>query len=163
MPSVTSFDSDDSLLSVLRTPTQRPARRNNRRKKLVSIAETPSPDSPLRRSTRDSYVPFKFDPNDQAYRYEVFLGETFPTAAWELLCRRTFAIYSDHRHTCCNFSTHVFTGKGSCAMSIKWWKLTGITIQVVQIRQSLRCPETTTCMCQPLNVSWTTITVIEKD
>ncbi|CAG9531725.1 unnamed protein product [Cercopithifilaria johnstoni] len=67
MPSVTTFDSDDSLLSVLRTPTPRSVRRNVSRKKLIRIPESPGCSTP-RNLSRDSYVPFRFDPDDEAYR-----------------------------------------------------------------------------------------------
>ncbi|KAL3990992.1 SANTA (SANT Associated) family protein [Acanthocheilonema viteae] len=66
MPSVTTFDSDDSLLSVLRTPTPKSVRRNIRRKK-ICIPESPNCLTP-RNLPRDSYVPFKFDPDNEAYR-----------------------------------------------------------------------------------------------
>uniref|UniRef100_A0A915PU32 Myb-like domain-containing protein n=1 Tax=Setaria digitata TaxID=48799 RepID=A0A915PU32_9BILA len=68
MPSVTTFDSDDSLLSVLRTPTPKFVRRNNRRAKLIQIAESPISDSTPKSTRRDSYVPFRFDPEDETYR-----------------------------------------------------------------------------------------------
>uniref|UniRef100_A0A0R3S0J0 Myb-like domain-containing protein n=1 Tax=Elaeophora elaphi TaxID=1147741 RepID=A0A0R3S0J0_9BILA len=66
MPSVTTFDSDDSLLSVLRTPTPKSVQRNVRRKKLIRIPESPECSTP--RMPRDSFVPFRFDPDDEAYR-----------------------------------------------------------------------------------------------
>ncbi|EFO26068.2 hypothetical protein LOAG_02419 [Loa loa] len=67
MPSVTTFDSDDSLLSVLRTPTPKSVRRNIRRKKLIRIPESPGCSTP-RNSPKDSYVPFRLDPDDETYR-----------------------------------------------------------------------------------------------
>uniref|UniRef100_A0AAF5PMV3 Myb-like domain-containing protein n=2 Tax=Wuchereria bancrofti TaxID=6293 RepID=A0AAF5PMV3_WUCBA len=67
MPSVTTFDSDDSLLSVLRTPTPKSVRRNIRREKLIRIPESPDCSTP-KVLQRDSYVPFRFDPDDETYR-----------------------------------------------------------------------------------------------
>ncbi|KAK6114042.1 SANTA (SANT Associated) family protein [Brugia pahangi] len=67
MPSITTFDSDDSLLSVLRTPTPKSVRRNIHRKKLIRIPESPDNSTP-KVLQRDSYVPFRFDPDDETYR-----------------------------------------------------------------------------------------------
>ncbi|KAM3728020.1 Mis18-binding protein [Dirofilaria immitis] len=67
MPSVITFDSDDSLLSILRTPTPKSVRRNIRRKKLIHVPDSPVCSKP-KKSPIDSYVPFRFDPDDEAYR-----------------------------------------------------------------------------------------------
>ncbi|VDK86947.1 unnamed protein product, partial [Onchocerca ochengi] len=67
MPSVITFDSDDSLLSVLRTPTPKSIRKNIRRKKLIHIPDSPGSSTP-RKPPKDSYIPFRFDPDDEAYR-----------------------------------------------------------------------------------------------
>ncbi|VDO38292.1 unnamed protein product [Onchocerca flexuosa] len=67
MPSVITFDSDDSLLSVLRTPTPKSIRKNIRRKKLIHIPDSPGCSTP-KKSPKDSYIPFRFDPDDEAYR-----------------------------------------------------------------------------------------------
>ncbi|VDK87267.1 unnamed protein product [Litomosoides sigmodontis] len=67
MPSVTTFDSDDSLLSVLRTPTPKSVRRNVRRRKLIRIPESPDCATP-KNVPKDSYIPFRFDPDDEVYR-----------------------------------------------------------------------------------------------
>ncbi|VDN07604.1 unnamed protein product, partial [Thelazia callipaeda] len=67
MPSVTIFDSDDSLLSVLRTPTPKPVRRNAQYKKLIRISESPSSFSSEKMPV-ESDQPLRLNMNNEVHR-----------------------------------------------------------------------------------------------